>query len=315
MVRPEKVRPNVEIRRILVPVDFTDVSQQIFGYAISLSKQFNAELDLVHVLEPFYSMPRTLGLPLVASDLELEQSVRHHLHEVARSQRVLLCRENVHVVRGRAFEGICRLAAELGADLIAISTHGNTGLKHFALGSTAERVVRHSPCPVLVIRPRRVTRDRRGEFANKILSFSKIVVPVDFSDCSLKGLAYAKRLARQFGSTLVLLHCLPPKYYAAGKEQTRYDPQTKNTARDRLLGLVKALAGEGIQVGATLEVGHVGQQICGRAEERQANLIVTATHGNTGLRHVLVGSTAEYVVRHAASSVLVVPTRERPLPK
>jgi universal stress protein A len=65
----------------------------------------------------------------------------------------------------------------------------------------------------------------------------------------------------------------------------------------------------GLKVETSLQVGHAGQQICERAEVCGADLIVTSAHGTTGLKHVLIGSTAEYVVRHAPCPVLVVPTR------
>jgi nucleotide-binding universal stress UspA family protein len=70
---------------------------------------------------------------------------------------------------------------------------------------------------------------------------------------------------------------------------------------------------DGIEVKGSLQIGHAGQQVCARAERQHADLIVTSTHGTTGFKHILVGSTAEYVVRHATCPVLVVPSHERPL--
>ena len=75
--------------------------------------------------------------------------------------------------------------------------------------------------------------------------------------------------------------------------------------------LIRGIDWDGIQVEPIFEIGHAGQQICDGAKDYEADLIVTSTHGRTGLQHVLMGSTAEYVVRHASCSVLVVPTRER----
>ena len=143
-------------------------------------------------------------------------------------------------------------------------------------------------------------------------------MPIDFSDCSLKGLACAKKLAAHFESTLVLLHSLPPQYYLANEEYSRYDlplllSKLEKSARAQLCKLAEDARRDRIKVETTLEIGHPGQQICYRAQGREADLIVTATHGNTGLKHVFLGSTAEYIVRHASCSVLVVPTRERPV--
>ena len=75
--------------------------------------------------------------------------------------------------------------------------------------------------------------------------------------------------------------------------------------------LVAAVAQKGIEVDSTLENGHVGEQICVRDRELRLELIVTSTHGRTGVKHALLGSTAEYVARHASCPVLVVPSRVR----
>ena len=109
------------------------------------------------------------------------------LEHVAKKYSIELRQENLHALKGRPFEQICRLARDINIDLIVIATRGNTGFKHFVLGSTTERVVRYSPCPVLVTRDRKLSR--------RATTFRKILVPIDFSECSMKGLAYAKACA------------------------------------------------------------------------------------------------------------------------
>jgi nucleotide-binding universal stress UspA family protein len=84
-------------------------------------------------------------------------------------------------------------------------------------------------------------------------------------------------------------------------------------AHKRMARLVKANRWNGIEVETSIQIGHAGQQICARADQNDVDLIVTSTHGRTGFKHVLVGSTAEYVVQHAAGPVLVVPAHERPI--
>ena len=130
---------------------------------------------------------------------------------MAEDYSVPLRRENIHAIKGRPFEEICRLAQEIDIDLIVIATRGNTGLKHLLLGSTAERVVRYSPCPVLVVRG----SDSKKKPVQQLATFRKILVPVDFSDCSMKGLEYAKELAREFRAKLILLHSIALQYYVA----------------------------------------------------------------------------------------------------
>jgi nucleotide-binding universal stress UspA family protein len=89
--------------------------------------------------------------------------------------------------------------------------------------------------------------------------------------------------------------------------------QAEQVARRQMRDLIEKTDWEGIEVKPSLQIGHAGQQICARAAGQRADLIVTSTHGTTGFKHILVGSTAEYVVRHATCPVLVVPSHERPL--
>jgi nucleotide-binding universal stress UspA family protein len=284
-----------------------------------LIKQFGAGLHLVHVFAPDYPLASMAAMPLVVPELEVGRRVRRHLKDVARKYSIELRRENIHALRGRPYEEVCRLARDRGVDLIVTSTRGLTGLKHLALGSTAERIVRHSPCPVLVVRP--IDRDeappRKKRTIRRELTFGRILVPIDFSDCSLQGLAYAKGLAKQFGSKLVLLNSVALQYYFTSDEYARYDwpllmQQAEKSSRNQMRDLMEKTDWDGIEVKPSLQIGHAGQQICARALEHKADVIVTSTHGTTGFKHILVGSTAEYVVRHASCPVLVVPSHERP---
>jgi|SRR5438067_550220 len=304
----------LQIRNVLVAIDFSAPSLEAIEAALPLIKHFGADLHLVHVFEPDCLSSSIVAIPLVVPELEVGQRVRRRLRDLAKDYSVPLRRENIHAIRGRPFEEICRLAREIDIDLIVIATRGNTGLKHLVLGSTAERVVRYSPCPVLVVRG----SDSKKQPAQRPATFRKILVPVDFSDCSMKGLGYAKALANEFKAKLILLHSIALQYYVASDEYARYDfpllmQQADRTAKQQMRDLVQQTNWNGIET--SIQIGHAGQQICTEASDRKADLIAISTHGKTGFKHVLLGSTAEYVVRHAACPVLVVPSRERALPK
>jgi nucleotide-binding universal stress UspA family protein len=310
---------DLQIRNVLVPTDFSKPSLEAIEYAVPLIKRFGAELHLVHVFEPDYPLATMAAMPLIVPELEVGRRVRRHLKDVADKYSVALRRENIHAIKGRPFEEICRLARDCGVDLIVTSTRGNTGLRHLALGSTAERVVRYSPCPVLVLRPSDQTKksDRNGKMRKRELAFRKILVPIDFSECSLKGLTYAKSLAKQFGSKLVLLNSVALQYYISSDEYARYDlpllmQLTEKSARTQMGDLIEKTDWDGLEVEWSIQIGHAGEQVCARAKAEHADAIVTSTHGTTGFKHVLLGSTAEYVVGHASCPVLVVPSHERP---
>ena len=309
---------SVQIRHILVPIDFSPASLGAVEAALLLLRQFGGDLHLVHVFEADYPLATLAAMPLIVPELEVGKRVRRHLKDVARKYLIELPRENIHAIRGRPFEEICRLARAKEIDLIVTSTRGNTGLKHLALGSTAERIVRYAPCPVLVMRSRLgKSKTAHNGKTKRVTHFRKILVPIDFSDGSMKALTYAKALAKKFEATLVLLNSVALQYYVTSSEYANYDlpllmQEAEKAAKEQMSALVKETKREGLEVESSLQIGHAGQQICARAEEHGADVIVTSTHGRTGLKHVLIGSTAEYVVRHAACPVWVVPSHERP---
>jgi len=306
----------LQVRNVLVAIDFSAPSLEAIEAALPLIKHFGADLHLVHVFEPDYLASSIVAIPLVVPELKVGPRVRRRLRDLAEDYSVPLRRENIHAIKGRPFEEICRLARKIDIDLIVIATRGHTGLKHLVLGSTAERVVRYSPCPVLVIRE----SNSRKKPAPQLATFRKILVPVDFSDCSMKGLGYAKALAREFKAKLILLHSIALEYYVASDEYARYDlprliEQTDKAAQQQMRDLVQQTNWNGIGVETSIQIGHAGKQICAEASDRKADLIAISTHGRTGFKHVFLGSTAEYVVRHASCPVLVVPSYERVLPK
>lgn len=143
------------IRKILAPIDFSDHARHAFGYARTFAERWNAELHLLNVIEPAV-FPTEAGLtPIGMMQLseEMETSARKNIAEMAASEELGGLSVQTAVVHGRASSAIIDYAGAHGIDLIIIATHGRTGLEHLIFGSTAERVVRESPCPVLTVRP------------------------------------------------------------------------------------------------------------------------------------------------------------------
>ena len=146
----------IKLKSILVPVDFSPSSQKALHYALSFAGQFGAALTLLNVVEPAI-YPTELGyIPVEIDALHtaMNASATERLARLAREQVPADVQASTLVRVGRPFHEITTAAKELDVDLIVISTHGYTGLKHVVLGSTAERVVRHAPCPVLTVRER-----------------------------------------------------------------------------------------------------------------------------------------------------------------
>ncbi len=147
----------MQIRSILFPTDFSECGNYALTYATSLARKFGASIICVHVIEPIVPTVGYSGMtePLPITDIteQLEDSAERELPRVAeRDECSGLAVEEV-IVHGEAAAEIVRVAREHDVDLIVISSHGRTGLGRILFGSTAEAVVRHASCPVLVVKP------------------------------------------------------------------------------------------------------------------------------------------------------------------
>jgi|DewCreStandDraft_1066081.scaffolds.fasta_scaffold00348_11 universal stress protein A len=145
------------------------------------------------------------------------------------------------------------------------------------------------------------------------MQIKKVLVPVDFSKDSLRAAEYAKNFAAPFGAQLVLLHVIEPIYYASPADMYAASPnlallieEQRKAAQAQLEQLAQKLSGQGAKVQTLLKSGSPAQVIADTAKRIKADLIVMATHGRTGLAHVLLGSVAERVVRLATCPVLTV---------
>jgi nucleotide-binding universal stress UspA family protein len=155
------------IKRILVPVDFSEPALRALDYAVEFGR--GPELTVLHVIEPVY-YPMAGDVSGVGYDMtivyqELERAARQQLSRIAAKLRARRVRARTLLCVGAPHRAIVETAKKLKADLIVMSTHGRTGLSHAVMGSVAERVVRTAACPVLTVRgrPRRrvATRPRR----------------------------------------------------------------------------------------------------------------------------------------------------------
>jgi nucleotide-binding universal stress UspA family protein len=146
--------PSIALKRILVPIDFSMHSKNALKYAIPFAVQFSASIDLIYVVEPTiypadFSIGQ-IGFPNVEEELrtrgsnELDELMEKEIANRVPARRV--------VRTGKPFYEILQYAEEENSDLIVIATHGHTDVEHMLFGSTAEKVVRRAPCPVLVVR-------------------------------------------------------------------------------------------------------------------------------------------------------------------
>lgn len=197
---------------------------------------------------------------------------------------------------GRAATEILRLAGAIGADLIAMGTHGRTGLRRLLAGSVATDVLRGSRCAVLAL--------RSHDHPQVAAKLRVILYPTDFSKASEAALDVARSLARDQGARLIVLHVAPVDIYLEARLAAELDPrdyhQALDATRERLDGpdlkyAVETRLTRGFEVEAILRV----------SRETASDLIVMGTHGRTGLGRLLMGNTAVSVLSKADCPVLV----------
>ncbi|MCS6849086.1 MAG: universal stress protein [Anaerolineae bacterium] len=226
------------------------------------------------------------------------------------------------VVIAEPDEAILDVAAEEGADLIAMATHGRGGISRFLLGSVADRVVRHAHAPVLLVRP----AGHRAGSSQELPAYRRILVPLDGSELAHTVLPYVRKLAACTGAEVLLMQAVPEpepevimthaqfgwgramsgSIVSGSGDLARWIEHATAAARDSLDAAAAVLAESGIRVETTVSVGRPAEAILDMAERRGVDLIAMATHGYGGIRRFLIGSVADRIVRHAHAPVLLV---------
>jgi universal stress protein A len=160
---PLTVNPSADdlrLKRILVPTDFSEGTERALNYAVGLGRPYKTEIVVLHV----FHLKEYLAL--LSQREDVDSGTANEVLEAAKAGAMKKLEEAVRrvgdenvvilpiLVIGVPFEEIVRYAAEHEIDLIVMPTHGRTGLAHFLLGSTAERVISHSVCPVVVVKTR-----------------------------------------------------------------------------------------------------------------------------------------------------------------
>jgi nucleotide-binding universal stress UspA family protein len=310
--------PQLQIKTILVPLDFSRPSMQALKYAIGLAEEFKAAIHLAHV-QPTDELTAIAGAGhFMLNCADAIALMQDRLAEVQREHDVQFWPEHCHVPSGRPYEEICKLARDLDVDLIVLSTRGHSGLKHVVLGSTAERVVRFSPCPVLIPRGQKY-HSLSANLVGRAPPFQphRILVPVDFSECCFVAVKYAAQLAARFNATLRLFHAVYPYPVTIGMDRlTAESTPLIKAARDNAQLEMEALKQskwlDGIASDTKIPAGYPVDEICAETNADDVDLVVIATHGRTGFKHALIGSVAEQVVRYAECPVISVPSRFNP---
>ena len=298
----------LDVKNILYPTDFSATAKQALNHALFLAEQFEVELHMLHAVILHEHDPR-------APERRFPEpsDILHNLFEIADSEMAQIIEANraktftlkeAKVKGFSAGQVILDYTREHDIDLVVMGTHGRRGPARMFLGSVAEEVVRQAECPVLTLRDR--DQAVTGE------AMERILVPVDFSQHSRAALSYAREIAAVYGGRLQLVHTIEepvyPYFYApAGGFSVAQQLEELRVKTDEALDkLWSESSGPEVPYDKAVLTGRPALEITRFAEEQDSDMIVIATHGLTGLERLLVGSTAEQVVRLAPCPVFTV---------
>ena len=294
----------IKWKKILVPTDFSQASIHSLHYAIGVCREMGATLTFVHVVSTIFPADSS-HIGTVVEEKRMVKEAKLFL-ENFRDKHIPQSIAGTNVIlTGSAWHEITELAAGDKFDLIVMGTHGHTALQHLWLGSTAENVVRHAPCPVLTVREQQIAVFMPGENPFRA---RKILVPTDFSELSDQSVERAVELAQRFGAKIELVHVLEPAPYPefGYAHIPLKEGGLRKEAEARFEKMCARIPGLGELLNHTpVRTGNAPYEIVQTARQLNSDLIVIGTHGRTGIKRLALGSTAEKVVRHAHCPVLV----------
>ncbi|MFB6251934.1 MAG: universal stress protein [Halobellus sp.] len=277
---------SVEIDRILVPLDGTEGSVPGLEHGISLAVETAATVHLVAVVDPY-------EMSSVAERSEVEAELEDVVTDAAARVQDAGVAVETAVETGFPHEELLSVVEREGIDLIAMGTHGRTGLDRYVLGSVAEKVVRLSPVPVLTVR----------EEATAQRPYRNVVIPSDGSDAAVPAERWGVDLADRLGASIYTLSVVPEGRLRSSETTAAFEEAAAKAVR-RVTG--RATDAE-VGSDEAVEHGIPHREILDHCERTSADLVVLGTHGRRGVERFVLGSVAEKVVRLSDTPVLVVP--------
>ena len=288
------------LQRILIATDFSPQAERATRVGTELALRYGAEVRLVSALEPpplYQRLATPVQTHLVPTD-ELLRKMHEQLEVAAGDGRRQGLVVTVDARLGKPFVEIIIAARERGSDLIVVGTKATHGAARLFLGSTAERVVRKAPLPVLVVKTELPSPPRA------------ILLPVDFSAGSRRAVEEGLALARRWNARAVLLHVIEPitqtVVWPADPGTVPIFPIEPAALEEEWTQFLQPFDLSGIDWMQHTLQGHAADSIVAASVETEADLVVIGTHGYGGLMHMLLGSVAEHVVRDAPCSVMTI---------
>ena len=308
--RPSEMSPEgkLELRSILVPVDFSRPSLKALKYAAAFAERFDAKITLLHVVEPLGLPDFAATSPLVIENEKLVRMAEDKLRGLPdRCDVSKAIVEKTLVRTGKAYHEIAEAARTLKVDLIIIASHAHGGVKRINLGSVTDYLIRNAGIPTLVVRPTHPADGGNG-------LFERIVVPLDGSPLAEQIISHVKELTTDSRASVTLVRVLQPVTYSQKQIMQPGLPWWDDAMAeaesylDRAAGL---FGDAGLSVTKeVLMADDVALAILQHSATSGADLLAIATRGVGGIKRLMFGTIADELTRRSPISVLVFHPRE-----
>ena len=292
----------IAIKKILCPVDFFPASDAAVSYAAALAGNYEASIHLLHVITPVAVGTYEYAIDTAELMKSMEERSTDELKKLAAKVKEASISCEFEICVGDVYDEIKRAIEVARPEIVVMGTHGRRGVERWFMGSTTEKLLRHSPVPLITI-------SAAGE-KQAAPRFQRILVTTDFSDGTPDALAYAFSVAQENESQISLLHVI---HDVAADVSGKYRDSLIEGVHKQLNDLVPAEAKNWCDVNTRVDTGIPYRIILRILEDEKIDLVVMNIHGKGMLDRALLGSTAERVVRVAPCPVMLIPPMKRKL--
>jgi nucleotide-binding universal stress UspA family protein len=292
--------------RILIPLDGSETAEQVVPYARVLARGLKLPVELFAVVD-VAALLTSVERARIFDKLSEQETLNSQKYLERIAQRFPGSRVKRTVEQGSAAEAIIEKAAADRSTLIAMTTHGRSGINRWLLGSVAEKVLRGTSNPLLLARATPKI-NVEGEATLK-----SIVVPLDGSKLADSVLPIVTQIAKKLGSEIFLLRVytnpFSPFISGAGHYAVNLDAlmaSVRDEARNYLEEKMEELSKQGVEkISYLLQEGDAADEIVSMGRHTPESLIAMSSHGRSGVKRWVMGSVAETVVRHSNNPVLI----------
>ena len=281
-------------QNILVPLDGSELAEHVVPAALYLAESMQGSVTLLTVVakksgKDMSLMAKAIQTGKYEADLYL-RSVRKRFSP---SRTVI----ETAVITGKPDKNIIQYAKEQGIDLIIMSTHGRSGITRWSFGRTAEKVLRRSPCPTVIL---------RSDHAIHPDQFKRVLLPLDGSPLAERVLDAALAMVKSMGVELFLIHVVEKgSFYGFGHDESHIDEEM-NAAQTYLDELRDRVIPADVVVHSHVAVGSAADVIVDYAAVQKIDLILVSSRGDSGFDSWMFGSVAEKVMKGAPCAILVI---------